>query len=104
MYRNVKFKLQSNQDASEQATTVLFISSEQNISSEVLTSTITNLNTGLSSASEVSIQHCLYKIVLLYKKLFTKNTLTSTIRKHINFVQKINISIRLNIKYKYGLL
>ena len=55
MYRNVKFKLQSNQDASEQATTVLFISSEQNISSEVLTSTITSLNAGLSSASEVTL-------------------------------------------------
>merc|ERR1712096_499991 len=44
----------SNQDASEQATTVLFLSSEKNISSEVLTSTITSLNTGLSSATEAS--------------------------------------------------
>ena len=65
MYKNVKFKLQTNQDASEQATTVLFISSEQNISSEVLTSTINSLNTGLSSASEVSIQHYLYKTVFV---------------------------------------
>ena len=47
--------LKESQDASQQATTVLFISSEKNISSEVLTSTITSLNTGLSGASEVNI-------------------------------------------------
>ena len=51
----INYHLQSNQDASQQATTVLFISSEQNISSEVLTSTITSLNRGLSSASEVNL-------------------------------------------------
>ena len=52
----MKFKLQSGQDTSEQATTVLFISSEKNISSEILTSTITSLNIGLSNATEVSLQ------------------------------------------------